>query len=748
MILSENNRFHLFTEHYSYLIKISPYGIPEHLYFGPPVETADADALSLRPGLGWGGSVLLQKDDTASCLDALALEWSGSGRGDYRESPLELLGQPTDFRFESSRIFEGAEPIACGLPQAHGGTQTLELTLTHPGAKLKLYYTVFPTALVRRTVLQNTGSSSIRLGKCMSFCLDLPGAYNLTSFHGGWITEMGRRDTPVQESKVVCESRTGASSNRNNPGFLLSVPGTNEEWGRVYGFNLLYSGNHYASAQRSLQGLTRVMQGVNPAEFCRELAPGECFETPEAVLCVSDGGFGGLSHAMHRFVTEHVVPLYWKSRPRPVLFNSWEGCMFDFNQRRLLELAGKAKHLGCELFVLDDGWFGSRNDDHAGLGDYSVNTKKLPGGLDGLARKVKELGMEFGLWFEPESVNEDSDLFRAHPDWALTDEFSPVYGRNQLLLDLTRPEVRDYIVENISNILDSADISYVKWDMNRHSIALGSKAHDFVLGIYDVLRRIFAPRPQILLETCSSGGNRFDLGMLCFGPQVWASDNTDPIERLRIQEGYSYLYPQSTMGAHVSAAPHAQTLRATPLATRGNVAFFGCLGYELDLKHLLPVEIKEIQAQIEFYKACREVFQFGRFTRTETGWQVSDGEITIAGVFHTLIHAAPGYEWLRVPNLEKNTRYQVASLSQKLRIGQFGSLLKHVAPISIDPNGQLLRIADRHVTLPEGEETLTVSGAALESGIPLPPLFRGTGYDKNQRNQGDFGSSVYIITAC
>ena len=422
--------------------------------------------------------------------------------------------------------------------------------------------------------------------------------------------------------------------------------------------------------------------------------------------------------------------------------------MFDFNQRRLLDLAVKAKNLGCELFVLDDGWFGNRNDDHAGLGDYSVNTKKLPGGLDGLARKVKELGMEFGLWFEPESVNEDSDLFRAHPDWALTDEFSPVYGRNQLLLDLTRPEVRDYIVKNVSSILDSADISYVKWDMNRHSIALGSRAHDFILGLYDVLRRIFAPRPQVLLETCSSGGNRFDLGMLCFGPQVWASDDTDPIERLRIQEGYSYLYPQSTMGAHVSAAPHAQTLRATPLATRGNVAFFGCLGYELDLKHLLPVEVKEIQAQIEFYKACREVFQFGRFTRTETGWQVSDGETTIAGVFHTLVPAAPGYEWLRVPGLERNTRYQVSSLSQKLRIGQFGSLLKHVAPISIDPNGQLLRIADRHVTLPEGEEVLTVSGAALASGIPLSPLFRGSGYDKSQRNQGDFGSSVYIITEC
>lgn len=748
MITESNHVFHLFTEHYSYLIKINQYGVPEHLYFGPPVQTADAEALSLRPGLGWGGSVLLNQDDPASCLDAMALEWSGSGRGDYREAPLELLGEPTNFRFVSSRIIEGAEPMVCSLPQAHGGNQTLELTLEQHNARLRLYYTVFPTALVRRAVLENTGDAPIRLGKCMSFSLDLPGSYTLTAFHGGWITEMGRRNTPVQETRVVCESRTGASSHRNNPGFLLSVPGANEEWGRVYGFNLIYSGNHYASAQRSLQGLTRVMQGINPAEFCRELAPGDRFEPPEAVLCVSDGGFGGLSQAMHRFVTDHIVPLYWKNRPRPVLFNSWEGCMFDFNQRRLLELAGKAKNLGCELFVLDDGWFGQRNDDHAGLGDYTVNGKKLPAGLDGLSRKIKELGMEFGLWFEPESVNEDSDLFRTHPDWALTDEFAPVYGRNQLLLDLTKPEVRDYIVENVSKILDSADISYVKWDMNCHSIALGAKAHDFVLGLYEVMRRIFAPRPQILLETCSSGGNRFDLGMLCFGPQIWASDDTDPIERLRIQDGCSYLYPQSTMGAHVSAAPHAQTLRATPLSTRGNVAFFGCLGYELDLKHLLPVEVQEIQAQIAFYKEYRQLFQFGRFARTETGWQVSNGEITIAGVFHRLVPAAPGYEWLRVLDLEKKARFCVTSLSQRIRIGQFGSLLKHVAPVSIDPNGQLLRIADRHIILPEGEESITVSGGALESGIPLAPLFRGTGYDKCQRNQGDFGSSLYLITKC
>ena len=745
MITEENGVFHIRTDTYSYLFKIDAYGLAEHLHFGAPVKTRDADALSCRPGLGWGASILLDAKDTASCPDVLPLEWSGSGRGDYRESPLELAGEPGDFRYAGYKIHEGGVPMACGLPQAHDALETLEITLRQPGAELTLFYTAFPTAVVRRTVLTNTGDKPIRLNKLMSFCLDLPGSYTMATFNGGWIAEMRRWDTPVGASKVVNESLTGSSSNRHNPGFLLYEPGATEDAGTVYGFNLIYSGNHYAAAQQSLQGLTRVMQGINDSNFSRELPPGACFETPEAALCHSGKGFGGLSANMHAFVTDHIIPPHWRGRPRPVLYNSWEGCTFDFSQHRLLSLANRAKALGCELFVLDDGWFAGRDNDRAGLGDYTVNRKKLPEGLEGLSRHLKDRGLSFGLWFEPESVNPDSDLYRAHPDWALTDGFQPVLGRNQLLLDLTRPEVRDYIVENVSRILDSTGISYVKWDMNRHSVALGAKAHDFILGLYDVLRRIFAPRPDMLLESCSSGGNRFDLGMLCFSPQIWASDNTDPIERLTIQNGISYLYPQSTMGAHVSAAPHAQTLRNTPLSTRGNVAFFGCLGYELDLRTLLPVEIKEIQGQIGFYKRYREAFQFGTFRRTELGWQVSDGKVTLAGVFHRLVNAAPGYERLRVKGLKPETDYRVTSLAQAIRVGQFGNLLKHVAPVNVNPNGALLRIADRHITLPGKPETLTASGAALAAGIMLSPLFRGTGYAPEQRTQGDFGSDVYLI---
>ena len=744
MILHDNGVFLLKNQEFSYLFRVGKYGELQHLHFGGPVELRDAEAFGVLPGLGWGSNLVLNDDDPGSCLDVLPLEWSGSGRGDYRESPLEI-GRTTELRYVNHRILEGSVPMVCTLPQAKGDCETLEVTLEQPGLRVKLYYGLFSTALVRRAVVENMGREEIALQKCLSFSLDLPGSYTMASFHGGWSAEMRRMDNRVGGAKITNESRTGASSNQHNPGFLLWEEGTTENAGVVYGFNLIYSGNHYAAAQKSQTGLTRVMQGINPSNFRKNLAPGEVFETPEAVLCWSDAGFNGLSRRMHRFVNDHIVPEYWRGRPRPVLYNSWEGCMFDFNQRRLLDLADRAKNLGCELFVLDDGWFGVRNDDHSGLGDYQVNLKKLPEGMAGLAKKITAKGMQFGLWFEPESVSPDSDLYRAHPDWALTDDFTPILGRHQLLLDLTKQEVRDYIVASVTGILDDAEISYVKWDMNRHSIALGEKAHDFILGLYEVLDRIFTPRPHILLESCSSGGNRFDLGMICYSPQVWCSDDTDPIERLTIQGNLSYLYPQSTMGAHVSAAPHAQTLRHTPLSTRGNVSFFGCLGYELDLKHLLPVEVKEIQNQIAFYEQYRCVFQYGTFIRHDLGWQVSDGTVTIAGVFHELVHAAPGYEWLRVAGLQKEKTYRIRSLEQKLRVGQFGNLLKHVVPVNLKPNGVIVSTADAHYAMPDGGEDKVASGAALAAGVPLKPMFRGTGYSLDQRNQGDFGSNVYII---
>ena len=752
MIAVQNKVFLLSGEGYSYAFRINETGFPEHLHYGGPIEMEDAEAMICRPEPGWGSSVMF---DEKTCLDVLPLEWSGSGRGDYREAPVELLGNagavPGEFRYESHEILEGGAPVISGLPQAMDPEQTLMLRLKHPmGYELKLYYAVFPSALVRRTVLENLSEAPVTVRKLMSVCLDLPGQYEMLSFHGSWNAEMRLHRQPVSGDRLVNESTTGFSSNLHQPGFLLAEPGTGEDHGRAYGFNLIWSGNHFASAQRSFQGLTRVMQGLGTANFSREILPGEVFETPEAVLAWSDRGLNGLSACFHDFVNKHIVPKAWQFRERPVLYNDWEGCGMDFNHSRLLDLARRAKRLGCELFVLDDGWFGQRNHDRAGLGDYQVNAKKLPKGLRGLADDIHGLGMDFGLWFEPECVNEDSNLHRAHPDWVLEDGLPRVYGRNQLHLDLTKPEVRDYIVENVTKVLDSADISYVKWDMNRHSIALGARAYDYILGLYDVLRRIFEPRPQILLESCSSGGNRFDLGMLCFSPQIWCSDDTDPIERLDIQTGLSYLYPQSAFGTHVSAAPHSMTLRHTPLSTRGNVSCFGCLGYELDLKHLVPTEEKEITAQVRFYLQHRKVFQFGRFRRLwapeGVAWQVSGGGKHFAGLFHRLNHAAPGYEQLRLLDLKPGTRYELVSRDQLLRVGQFGGLVKHIAPVSLDPNGFVLRMADRHFPMNDGKLAITATGAALMSGIMLNQRFTGAGYNPNGRNQGDFCSNIYAIT--
>lgn len=754
MITVKHGVFHLQNERSSYLFRVRD-GFLEHLHFGARVSASDADALAVRPGCGWGDSTLYREGSNANCLDILPLEWSGCGRGDYRESPVELAqnGLPISTEFRYTGCEARKTPLLSALP-ASRGQATLAVYLEDSAAKLRLtlLYGVLPTVFTRRAILENCGDAPVSIRKLMSSCADLPGNWTLHTFSGGWIAEMQHTETPVTMARSCLESTTGASSSRANPGFLLAAPNATETGGEVCGFNLLYSGSHYLSVQKSLQGLTRVMQGISPANFSWELASGGRFETPEAVMAWSDAGFGGITDCFGRYVNEALIPPYWKNRPRPIVYNSWEGCMFDFTEAKLLRLGKLAKQLGCELFVLDDGWFGTRDSDTSSLGDYSVNAKKLPNGLKGLGEKLHAIGLQFGLWFEPESVSPDSELYRSHPDWALHDDLGreDLLGRHQLLLDLTKPEVRDYIVRSVGGILDSAPISYVKWDMNRHSCALGAKQHAFVLGLYDVLRRIFEPRPEILLESCSSGGNRFDCGMLYFSPQIWCSDDTDPVERLRIQQSLSYLYPPSTFGAHVSASPHAQTLRATPLSTRGNVSLFGCLGYELDLTELLPVEQAEIRAQIEFYKAHRRTLQYGRFTRGRTDgggvvWQAQTREETVAGVFHGVQNAASGYERLRVTGLDAGKRYRLESRAQLLRVGDFGSLLRHVLPVKLNPNGLAVQTADSYYKMYDGQQTVTASGAAYGAGIMLAPRFAGTGYDADGRMQSDFGSNVYFI---
>ena len=746
------------NEKLSCILKIT-YGKAQLLHLGAPLSEDDCAALCCETLLGWGTEVFYKEGDSRSGLDILPLAWSERGTGDYRETPIELLYEGEDicpdFVYSSAAVLKH-EKSDTVLPHAKGAQETIKLVFRSAnkllkGLTLELRFSLFETALVRQTVLINDSDKSLKVSKLMSACADIRGRFTVSTFDGGWIRETHIHTVPVTQSRVVNESSNGFSSNRHNPGFLLSETGASDDSGEVYGFNLLWSGNHCSSVPRSAVGFTRVLQGISPEGLCLELIPGGSLATPEAVVAWSDHGFNGLIRNMHRFVNESVIPEAWRYRERPVLYNSWEGCMFTFDEQKLLSLARKAKKIGCELFVLDDGWFGERDNDTAALGDYDVNMRKLPNGLEGLSQKIHALGMQFGLWFEPEAVNPNSECFRKHPDWVLSSPGADAfYSRNELLLDLTKPEVRDYIVESVSAVLDRADIQYVKWDMNRHSPVTGNKAYAYILGLYEVLHRIFDPRPQILLEGCASGGNRFDLGMLCFAPQIWASDDTDPVERLDIQNGLYSLYPQSTVGAHISAAPHSMTLRATPMSTRANVSFFGAFGVEFDLDRMKPIEAAELKETIAYYKLHRKTFQFGSFSRnrTEEGalcWQVTDEKETLCGLFHKLIPAGPEIEWLSVNGLDPNHCYRVEARPQMLRVAAFGDLLRHITPVELDADGMIVRMADRRYPMRDGGFSAVCTGAALRSGIPLSKRFSGSGYDAALRVQGDFSSSLFCI---
>ena len=756
----------------SYWFRVTDKGHLEHIHYGERLPYASIDSLLHKRTVMTGATVDYgEHTDANYALDAFCLEWSGTGCGDYRIPPTELRmpdgSFSADFRYRSHRIVPGCVSMAA-LPSAYdeGNTaQTLAVELEDAGGalRLSLYYTVFESTdvITRRAVLANGGGQSCEIRKLMSMNLDMENrGFSLISFDGGWIKEAHRHDRKLQYGAFINGSVTGASSNRHNPGFLLAEEGAGEEHGGVYGFNLVYSGNHYGAVELAFNDLVRVQIGIHPQCFSWTLQSGESFETPEAFMTFSANGFNGMSAHFHDFINAHIVRGDWKGKERPVLLNNWEAHFFKFTERRLIRLARQAKKLGVELFVLDDGWFGKRNSDTAGLGDYSVNKKKLPHGLKHFSRKLGKIGLQFGLWFEPEMLNMDSELYRAHPEYAVTTpNRAPCFGRNQLVMDLCNPAVRDYIVENVSRILDENGVAYVKWDMNRHisdaySPTLqnqGEFHHRYILGLYEVLRRIFYARPHILFESCSSGGNRFDAGMLCFCQQVWTSDDTDPIERLAIQGGTSYLYPLSAMGAHVSSAPHQQTLRATPLSTRFNVAAFGCLGYELDLKWLSFVERREIREQIAFYKAHRRTLQYGRFYRlpvckaNKRAWQCVGADGSVAGFFQTLGHASEGNDILPLRGLDADAAYSMETKPQRILIERFGGLVKHLLPVELNPKGFLLRTANKLYALPDCVERYTATGRQLMTGVHLNNQFIGSGYNPHIRLLGDYGSSLYVL---
>ena len=761
MISIKKGVFKLDTAHTSYLFDTTLSGKLRHLYYGKRLPAADAEALAVKNEIQMGSAVQISPGE---CLDDILLEYSGIGRGDYRHSPLECIMPDgtfvTDFTYEAFTVSQKV-PTLPGLPSAHGDGETLTVILKDSKFKvyLKLHYAVFEACdvIARWAEIENCTDGDIHIRKFMSIMVDLPDAdYVLGTLDGGWAKETHIHEQPIGWGIHVTDSTTGASSNRHNPAFYLKRPNADELQGEVMGFNMVYSGNHYSAVERGVYDTARVMQGISPHCFDWALRPGKTFTAPQCVMTWSNAGVGGMAANFHDFVNTHITPSYWQGKERPIVLNNWEATMFDFTKGKILTMAKRAAELGVELFVLDDGWFGTRDSDTAGLGDWTVNEKKLPGGITDLAKKINALGLQFGLWFEPECVNPDSDLYRAHPDWAITvPGRKPCLGRNQLVLDLTKREVRDYIVHAVDKVLRNANVAYVKWDYNRHISDMptgGEFFHRYMLGLYDVLNRLFREKhPHILLEGCSSGGNRFDLGWLSYAPQIWTSDDTDAAERLEIQRGVYCFYPPSAVSNHVSMTPNQQTLRTVALSTRFNVAAFGVLGYELDLGELSPEERKQIKEQIAFYKANRKLFQYGRlhryFPRSDReSWQMTMGSTTAAAIYNLSYQASPARDSLKILSAEAGKRYRVKSVPQSLKISRFGGLIKHVTPVKLKPDGLILRTVSNHYAMQDGQEEYSVSGEALSSGISLAMQYSGTGYDPKLRILGDWGSTLYMVT--
>lgn len=629
-------RFVLQTAGTSYQMKIDETGVLRHLYYGKSAGMRDMSYMLRSYDHGYAGNPYEKRFDREYSLETIPQEYPSRGVGDFRISGIGVIcadgSRCADFRYESHGIRDGKSDIP-GLPSSYdngGEAETLVITLSDKAAKLsvRLYYCVFEALdiITRSAELVNCGNDAVMLEKASSLCLDMPfGDWELIHFHGRHCMERIPERFPIYHGVHTFSSGRGMSSHQHNPFLILCESGATEDSGDCLGVMLMYSGNHKTEIERDQFENVRMVTGINDDGFCYELKPGESFFTPEAILTFADG-LTALSHNYHDFIRGNITRGEYKTAHRPVLINNWEATYFDITEEKILAIAGKAKELGVELFVLDDGWFKNRNDDLAGLGDWKVDNDKLPGGLDGLISKLNAMGLKFGLWIEPEMVSENSDLYHAHPDWAFAaPDRPPMMSRDQLVLDLSREDVYEYLHGVISGLLTKYRIDYIKWDFNRavsdvYSNALpphrqGEAAHRYYLNLYRLYDNLTKSFPHVLFEGCAGGGGRFDAGMLAYSPQIWCSDNTDPIERLKVQYGTSFGYPSCAVGAHVSASPNHQTGRTTPLSTRGTVAMSGIFGYELDLTKLSDAECGEIKEQIIRYRELEPLIRSGKLYR-------------------------------------------------------------------------------------------------------------------------------------
>lgn len=637
MISVQNKTFHLRGKNFSYVFYISGEGYLLSFHFGKPIAERDYsedEHLLLEP------YPVLRGEKMHRNLSANPQEYPTYGHLDMRMPALEIVNGfgncVTDLHFKSFEILENETPGLTGMPcvfAKDGKCETLQITLEDTASHIEvlLNYTVFEEhdILVRNAVVKNRGDRALRLTKAYSCNVDLPiNTYDIVSFSGDWGRERRmERATIRQGTTVEIADNTGRSTRWSNPFVMVCSPETNEEFGEVYGFNLIYSGCHSTVLSMDTSDHLRVHQGISPLNFAWELRPGETFETPQSMIAYSASGFGALSRDLHRFMKNHLMRGEFVSRERPVLVNSWESFYFDFDEEKLLSLAQSAKKAGVELFVLDDGWFKGRNDATSSLGDWQTDRQKLPSGLHGLAEKLNAIGMRFGLWLEPEMISPNSDLFRAHPDWAVRcPQLEPIQVRFQYLLDLTRDEVLEYVLGAVSDVLDSANIAYVKWDMNRciADVPRPGYLHEYTLAYYRLLRTLTEKYPHILFEGCASGGGRYDAGALAYTPQIWTSDDTDAMMRLKIQYSTSFAYPLSAVSNHVSAVPNHQTNRVTSLETRGNVAYAGIFGYELDMTKMSEEELAELAEQTRLAKSIQPLVLDGEFYRLRSPYETNE----------------------------------------------------------------------------------------------------------------------------
>lgn len=721
----QNKIFKLDTPHTSYYIGIADEeNFLGHVYYGRKLSENNLTYLMRTDETPFVPS--RNNRDRLSFLDTFPMEYTGNDLGDYREGTLAVrtMGGHTGvaLSYVSHRIYDGKEALE-GLPATFGGKdvcQTLEIICEDKVLKLQviLSYSVFADtdAIARSVRIVNGSDGPIYLTKVLSACIDMDNEdYEMITLHGSWGRERGIQTRPIMRGKQSVCSVRGVSSHQEHPFMAWKKRETTEEVGEIYAMNFVYSGNFLAQIEADQFGSIRALMGIHPDNFCWKLEAGESFQAPEVICMYSAQGIGGMTRNFHDLYREHLLRGIYRDTKRPILINNWEGTYFDFNTQKLIDIARQASELGIEMLVMDDGWFGHRDDDNSSLGDWQVNESKLEGGLKYLVEEVNKLGMKFGIWFEPEMISPESDLYREHPDWAIQiPGRTGSLGRNQYVLDLTRKEVRDSIYEQMADVLRSANVEYVKWDMNRCLSNLGSYGlsadrqgellHRQVLAVYEMQERLITEFPNLLLENCSSGGGRFDPGMLYYSPQIWCSDDTDAVERLSIQAGTALVYPLSTMGAHVSDCPNHTVGRVTPFATRGYVALAGTFGYELDVTRIPQADRDMIPEQVAMYHKYNDLVRQGDYYR--------------------IAHYAENHYYDCYEVVAKDKSEALVTYVQVLGRPNFHSRRIHIPGLDLDR----IYVIENAADWPEMGQTEYRGDALYYAGLNIPPIqgdFRG-----------------------